>query len=159
MQRILNRSLAAAVVLLAAWLPAACTAMKNNPPIGIQDGRLTPCPATPNCVSSDADPKDATHWIEPFRLDGDAGLFWKTLKETVADRPRTRIVAVDEDYLHAEEKSRVFGFVDDLEFHLRPAEGIAAVRSASRTGRSDLGVNRKRVEAIRSELKRRGVLR
>jgi len=156
---LLTRLLAAAAVLLAAWLPVACTAVKNAPPIGIQGGRLTPCPATPNCVSSDADPKDPTHWIAPFRIRGDIGPFWKTLEETVADRPRTRIVTADETYLHAEEKSRIFGFVDDIEFQLHPAEGIAAVRSASRTGRSDLGVNRKRVEEIRSKLKSRGVLR
>jgi len=153
----LTRFLSAAAVLLAVWLTLACTPMKSNAQIGIHNGRLAPCPSTPNCVSSEAG--DESHRIEPFRIASDSRLFWETLRQTIADRPRTRIVTVTEDYLHAEEKSRIFGFVDDIEFHLRPSEGIAAVRSASRTGRSDLGVNRKRVEAIRSELKRRGVVR
>jgi uncharacterized protein (DUF1499 family) len=147
----------ATTVFLAVWVPLACTAMKTNNQIGIHNGRLAPCPSTPNCVSSDAE--DESHLIEPFHIASDVRLFWETLKQTITDRPRTRIVTVTEDYLHAEEKSRIFGFVDDIEFHLRPSEGVAAVRSASRTGRSDLGVNRKRVEAIRSELKRRGVVR
>jgi uncharacterized protein (DUF1499 family) len=63
------------------------------------------------------------------------------------------------DYLHAECASAVFGFVDDLELQLRASEGRIAVRSASRLGRSDLGVNRRRVEALRSELARQGVVR
>lgn len=153
----LTRFLSAAAALLAVWLPLACTPMKNDAQIGIRDGRLSGCPSTPNCVSSEAE--DESHRIEPFRIASDARLFWETLRQTIADRPRTRIVTVTENHLHAEEKSRIFGFVDDIEFHLRPSEKIAAVRSASRTGRSDLGVNRKRVEAIRSELKRRGVVR
>ena len=77
---------------------------------------------------------------------------WKALKEVLNARPRTRIVTVTDDYLHAQEKSRIFGFVDDIEFHLRSAEGIIAVRSASRVGYSDFGVNRRRVEEIRKVL-------
>ncbi len=152
-------SISAAAVLAAAWMPLACTAMGKTPQIGIQNGRLAPCPSTPNCVSSDAEANDEAHRIQPFRIRDDARLFWETLKKTIADRPRTRIVSATGDYLHAEEKSRIFGFIDDVEFHLRPSEGIAAVRSASRIGHSDLGVNRKRVEQIRADLKRRGVLR
>jgi uncharacterized protein (DUF1499 family) len=53
----------------------------------------------------------------------------------------------------------VFGFVDDLELHLRPAEKLIAVRSAARLGHSDLGVNRKRVEGLRAVLRERGVIR
>ena len=63
------------------------------------------------------------------------------------------------DYLHAECRSAVFGFVDDLELNLRPAEGIIAVRSASRLGYSDLGVNRKRIETLRTALIRQGIVK
>jgi uncharacterized protein (DUF1499 family) len=63
-----------------------------------------------------------------------------------------------DDYLHAECRSALFRFVDDLEIQLRPGEGIAAVRSASRVGYSDLGVNRKRVESLRAELAEAGVV-
>jgi uncharacterized protein (DUF1499 family) len=64
--------------------------------------------------------------------------------------PRTRIVSLKPDYLHAESSSAVFGFVDDLELHLRPDENIIAIRSASRLGHSDFGVNRNRVEKLRA---------
>ncbi len=73
--------------------------------------------------------------------------------------PRARIVEETEDYLHAECRSALFGFVDDLELQLRPSESIIAVRSASRLGYSDFGVNRRRVEALRESLAGRGVLR
>ena len=73
--------------------------------------------------------------------------------------PRTRVVERLDDHLHAECRSRLLGFVDDLELELRPEEGLIAVRSASRLGYSDLGVNRRRVETLRAELRRRGVVR
>ena len=72
--------------------------------------------------------------------------------------PRTRIVVDTADYLHAECASAVFGFVDDLELHLRRAEGIIAVRSASRLGYSDLGVNRHRIENLRALLISQGIV-
>ena len=129
--------------------------MKNR--LGIKNGSLSPCPASPNCVSSDA--ADATHRIEPFYLAASPAAAWEALKKEVAARPGTRIVTAAEDYLHAVEKSRIFGFVDDIEFHLKKAQGIVAVRSASRVGKYDLGVNRKRLEQIRRALKRQGIVK
>jgi uncharacterized protein (DUF1499 family) len=73
--------------------------------------------------------------------------------------PRTAIVTETGDYLHAECRSAMLGFVDDLELHLRPGAGIIAVRSASRTGRSDFGVNRSRVEDLRAALIKRGIVK
>jgi len=67
---------------------------------------------------------------------------------------RTTIVAEKEDYLHAEAKSLIFRFVDDVEFYFPATEKLIHVRSASRVGHSDLGVNRKRVEEIRSRFAR-----
>ena len=78
---------------------------------------------------------------------------------TVASLPRTKIITQSDNYLHAECSSAVFGFVDDLELHLRPAQNLVAVRSAARLGRSDLGVNRRRVESVRSLLRQQGVLK
>lgn len=72
--------------------------------------------------------------------------------------PRTRIAHADGTNLHVECRSRLFRFVDDFELELRPGEGIVAVRSASRLGYTDLGVNRRRVEALRAELTKRGVV-
>ncbi len=71
---------------------------------------------------------------------------------------RMRVVSASDDYLHAEERSRLFRFVDDLELLAAP-DGELIVRSASRVGRSDLGVNRRRVERLRALLERSGLLR
>jgi uncharacterized protein (DUF1499 family) len=101
---------------------------------------------------------DEGHAIEPFRLTAEPKAAWQALQEAVAGMPRTKIEEVGETYLHAEARSRVFRFVDDLECELRPAEGIIAVRSASRVGHSDLGVNRRRVEELRELLRARGVV-
>ena len=79
--------------------------------------------------------------------------------ELVSELPRTRIIKEGSGYLHAECQSALLGFVDDLELHLRSSEGVIAVRSASRLGYSDFGVNRRRVEALRSFFIDRGMVR
>jgi uncharacterized protein (DUF1499 family) len=81
------------------------------------------------------------------------------VRAAVAALPRTRIVADTETHLHAECKSAWFGFVDDLELALRSELGIIAVRSASRVGYFDLGVNRRRIESIRAGLAAQGMVR
>jgi len=125
--------------------------------LGIKDGRLTACPLSPNCVSSDA--ADSAHAIAPFELAVSTADAWRALRATVESLPRTKIITVSEGYLYAECSSAVFGFVDDLELHLRLAQNSIAVRSASRLGKSDFGVNRKRVENLRGLLAKQGVIR
>jgi uncharacterized protein (DUF1499 family) len=125
--------------------------------LGIHGGRLAPCPNSPNCVSSDAE--DAVHSTHPFDLAAAPAEAWRVLRSLLADLPRTKLMTATSDYLHAECSSAVFGFVDDLELHLRPSEGIIAVRSAARHGYNDLGVNRKRVEKLRALLIKQGVVR
>jgi uncharacterized protein (DUF1499 family) len=125
--------------------------------LGVKDSRLAPCRSSPNCVSSDDG--DAAHSIPPFLLALPAREAWRAAQTTVARLPRTKIITETDDYLHAECSSAVFGFVDDLELHLRPARNLIAVRSAARLGHSDLGVNRKRVENLRSLLRQQGVLK
>ena len=123
---------------------------------GVRDGRLRPCPARPNCVcSDDTAPR---HRIAPLRLRMAPARAWSTAREVVQRQPRTTAVTVTESYLHAECRSRLLGLVDHLELHLRPADGIIAVRSASRLGYGDHGVNRQRVEDLRSLLAREGVV-
>jgi uncharacterized protein (DUF1499 family) len=126
----------------------------GGPPdgLGLDDGRLAACPDRPNCVSSDAGD------LEPFRFANDQAAAWSGLKDAVAELPRTTIVTADDTYLHAEAKSRIFGFVDDLEFQLRPEENLIALRSAARTGYSDFGVNAERLEILRSRLQADGIL-
>ena len=114
---------------------------------GINDGRLAACPARPNCVCSDA--IDPLHRISPLILRAPPARAWAAARAAVLSLPRTQIVSESDDYLHAECRSAVFGFVDDLELHLRPQSDSIAVRSASRLGYRDFGVNRQRVERLR----------
>lgn len=125
--------------------------------LGVNDSRLAPCPSSPNCVSSDD--SDAGHSIPALQLTLPADEAWRAVRAAVASLPRTKIVSETEDYLHAECSSAVFGFVDDLELHLRPAQNSIAARSAARLGHGDFGVNRKRVESLRALLEKQGVVR
>jgi uncharacterized protein (DUF1499 family) len=127
--------------------------------LGVDGARLAPCPRSPNCVSSDADPGDAQHGIEPLALASEPAEAWQTVRDVVARMPRTKIQTESDGYLHAECSSALMGYVDDLELHLRASDGLIAVRSASRVGYGDMGVNRKRVETLRARLAERGAVR
>ena len=115
----------------------------NN--LGVKDGKLAPCPGTPNSVNSQSD--DAKSKIEPLPAVSIA-----EVKTVVENMERTTIIEETDNYLYAEFKSKLMGFVDDVEFYLDPEANVIQVRSASRLGQSDAGVNRKRVEEIRSKL-------
>ncbi len=115
------------------------------------------CPASPNCVSSDA--QDGLHTIAPFELNVPADQAWAEIKAAVMQLSRTQVVSEEDGYLHAESRSLIFRFVDDLQLQLREQEGIIAVYSASRVGHSDFGVNRQRVETLRQYLLRRGTIK
>ena len=105
------------------------------------------CPDSPNCVSSHA--KDASHYIEPFVFSDQPAQAMQRLKEALQAEKRLSIVTERPAYLHAEVRSLVFRFVDDVEFALVEDKGLIHVRSAARTGHSDFGVNRRRIERIR----------
>jgi len=141
---------------LACSLVLASCAGSRPTNLGVKDTRLSPCPSSPNCVCSDD--LDSPHAIPVFRLTGSSADGWRAAKAAVAALPRTTIVTQTDDYLHAECASAVLGFVDDLEFYLRSEAGVIAVRSASRLGYSDMGVNRRRIEELRAALTRDGVL-
>ncbi|MEW6331531.1 MAG: DUF1499 domain-containing protein [Pseudomonadota bacterium] len=119
--------------------------------------RLAPCPDSPNCVSSDA--ADAAHRVAVLTLAMPAEAAWQQITDTVKSLARTTVIQTTGDYLRAECRSAVFRFVDDLELELRKGEGVVAVRSASRVGYSDFGVNRRRVENLRELLRDRGVVK
>jgi uncharacterized protein (DUF1499 family) len=108
---------------------------------------LPDCPDKPNCVSSQAG--DPAHAIEPFTYTGSARDAMRRLKSALSAEKRLTVVEERDAYLHAEARSLVFRFVDDVEFLLDTAHKLIHVRSAARTGYSDLGVNRRRVERIR----------
>jgi uncharacterized protein (DUF1499 family) len=111
------------------------------------DGRLAPCPIKPNCVSSYA--PDPEHNIPPYTFTDQPAAAWQRLKEIVKADPFATVIIEDDKYLYAEFRSLIFRFVDDVEWQLDPASHQIQIRSASRAGYSDLGVNRSRLESIR----------
>ena len=127
----------------------------GTPPPKTPAGTLPPCPDKPNCVSSLAPDED--HRAQPYRLA--AGADWAVVRAAVAAMPRTAIVEERPGYLHAESHSRIFRFVDDLELLASKAGDRVDVRSASRVGYGDMGVNRERVEALRDALAKAGALK
>ena len=132
-----------------------CSSPKS-PGNGLTPERLPDCPDRPNCVSSEA--ARPGHAVAPFRLAGDRAAGWAAVARVVDSLPRSTIVKKTDTYLHAEFRSRVFRFVDDLELLLDPATGVVAIRSASRIGYSDLGVNRRRVVTLRQKLTQNGII-
>lgn len=115
--------------------------------LGVKEGKLAPCPSSPNCVSSQATPEDATHFIAALPLADIA-----RIRAIVEGMERTRVIEAGANYLYAEFESKLMGFVDDVEFYRDATTGVVHVRSASRLGQSDLGVNRQRVETLRDRL-------
>lgn len=111
---------------------------------------LAECPRSPNCVSSLADPSDTEHHIQPLPAEGIETL--EKLKKIILSYERTTLVAESPGRLSFEFRSRIFRFVDDVHFVWSPKENVIHVRSASRLGYGDMGVNRKRVEQIRTDL-------
>jgi len=117
--------------------------------VGMQNSRLKPCPDSPNCVSSlETSP---SHSVKPLIYKGAKADARKKLLSILQAAKRVKIIVSDENYIHAEFTSLIFRFVDDVEFYLDEKEPVIHVRSASRVGYSDLGVNRKRVEEIRRQ--------
>jgi len=120
---------------------------------GVRNGRLAACPASPNCVSTQAE--DQEHWIAPLNagfLEPDP---LQLLEEIVNGMDRVTVVERSNDYLRAEFRSLLFRFCDDVEFFHERNSGRIHFRSASRVGYSDLGVNRKRMEEIRAKFQLR----
>ncbi|NJL82206.1 MAG: DUF1499 domain-containing protein [Chloroflexaceae bacterium] len=111
--------------------------------LGVKDGQLASPPGTPNCVSSQS--QDPRFRVDPLPL-----VTISEIKMAIAQMERGTVVAETEDYLYAEFKSKLMGFVDDVEFYRDATAGVVHVRSASRLGQSDLGVNRQRIEALRA---------
>lgn len=123
---------------------------KRPTDLGVRNGRLKPPPTSPNAVSSQV--TQGYHAIAPLRYKGPRDAAMRTLAGIVREGPRATIITQTAEYLHAEYETALLGFVDDVEFWFPPEEGVIHVRSASRLGTSDFGVNRKRVETIRARL-------
>ncbi len=139
------------LIFISLILLTGCTG--TMPQLGIINGQLTKCPATPNCVSSQTGNKD--QYIDPLMLIGTSKDAQTALLKILHSFQRTEVKVVEDDYIRAEFTSAVFRFVDDVEFYFpetKSEETPIQVRSSSRIGYTDFGANRKRIEKIRKTL-------
>jgi uncharacterized protein (DUF1499 family) len=143
-----ERILSAIVVL--SMFCVGCTGVRPVN-LGIKDGKLAPCPSTPNCVSSQS--SDREHFVEPLSFTGTLAEAHAGITKIILSMKRSRIITDTDRYIHAEFTSAVFRFVDDVEFQFDEGAKVIHVRSAARLGHSDLGVNRKRIEDIQARWK------
>ena len=123
--------------------------------LGVTDGRLRPPSGNPNSVSSQAGlypdhPQKAYAAIAPLKYSGDGEAAMARLDSLLQKEERTTVVRRGPGYLYAQSTTAVLKFTDDVELWLDKANGVIQVRSASRLGRKDFGVNRARIEAIRA---------
>lgn len=110
--------------------------------------KVLPCPDSPNCVSSLS--TDKAHFIKPLHYAGSLADARQRLINILQSTKRVRLAKIEPQYIHAEFRSVVFQFVDDVEFYFPSDKAIVHIKSASRTGYYDFGVNRRRVERLRS---------
>ena len=120
--------------------------------LGVKDGRLAPPKRTPNSVSSQGDPADAEHYIAPIPFKGDAPAAMAAARKAVEGMEGSTVIRQEGGYLYAEYRTKIMRFVDDVEFVFDAKAGLIHVRSASRLGRRDFGVNRARIEALRKRI-------
>ena len=135
---------------LSSGLMFPSVALADSSGLGISNGQLSACPESPNCVVSQNG--DSKHAIEPITYHVERDRAFSVLLKVIPAVPRTEIVEQTDDYVRAISKSRIFKFKDDVEFYLPNNEKVIHIRSASRVGESDLGVNRRRMEQIRLAL-------
>ena len=147
------------LMLLATIAAGQLGLLRGTPPdnLGLRDGKLKPPSKTPNSVSSQAglwpqNPQREYATIAPLALQGDGPATIERLAQLIESVDGARIVERRPDYLYVQFTTRLMRFVDDAEFWFDPTAGVVQVRSASRVGRGDLGVNRARVEALRARL-------
>ena len=114
--------------------------------------KLSPCPDSPNCVSSQS--TDKAHFIEPLHYTDNTAAARQQLIEILENTKRVDLVKVEMDYIHAEYRSLIFHFVDDVTFFFPPDKNIIHVKSASRKGYYDFGANRRRVERLRARFEK-----
>ncbi len=145
--KLLAYSLATLVIVVTLLLIGLSFTSRKQPDLGLVDGRLPPCPASPNCVCSEYPSNDA--YIKPLGYNGPRENVLTRLKQVIGDTGG-EVIAEQPDYLHAVYQTPWLRFIDDVELRLDQSQQVIHVRSASRVGRSDFGANRQRVERIRA---------
>ncbi len=138
--------IAAALIFLLRGLVPRVSPLPDN--LGVTNGRLAPCPSSPNCVSSQA--ADAQHAIAPLTYSGDTAVAHDKLVTIITADPQATLITNQPNYIHAEYRSRFWHFVDDVEFFIDADTQTIHMRSASRLGYGDLNANRSRMEQIRT---------
>ena len=151
--------IAVAVVIVLAIAAGQLGFLQGTAPtdLGVRDGRLKPPSMTENSVTSQAalypdHPQRKYADIAPLALKGDGPATIAKIKAIVEGMDGAKVVSSERDYLYAQYTTKLMRYVDDVEFWFDPAANVIQVRSASRVGRGDLGVNRKRIEAVRAAL-------
>lgn len=114
--------------------------------LGVKNGKLALCPNSPNCISSQATDKE--HSIAALKVSGSTDAVMQRLADTIKTMDG-KVITTKGPYLHAEFRSKVFRFVDDLECYYDESKGLIEIRSAARLGYSDFSVNRNRAEELR----------
>ncbi len=140
-----------ALVLLGFIILIVMAIMSQKVPktLGLKDGKLAPCPESPNCVCSEqVQSSDKEHFIQPIQADK---ALWAKFKAIIQEQG-AEITTDDGNYVHATFSTSVFHYVDDVELRFDEAAGLIHIRSASRMGRSDFGVNRARVAKLKQAL-------
>ena len=159
---LLSRVFPSVSMFMAAWLGIALLAVASlgcgaRAPDHLGLDAWPACPSSPNCVSS-LEPPTSPAWVAPLEISGSLEAAWNAALDVIESWPRTDVRQVTDESMHVVVKSAVFRFEDDLELRLDWEHGQIQVRSASRRGHSDMGVNRRRIEALRRELIGRGVV-
>lgn len=138
------------ILILSSIFLMGCSA--TVPKLGVNNGQLIPCPQKPNCVSSQV--SDQKHFIQPIHFNGTPQDAQVRLLQILKGLQRTKIIAIQENYIRVAFTSKLFRFIDDVEFYF-PATNTQKIvinyRSASRIGYSDFGANRSRIEQIRNK--------
>jgi len=139
------------ILLVAIGARIAIPFISNQPDtLGVTDGEFAPCPDSPNCVNSFD--SDEEHAIDSLTVTGSVESIQAALLQVIHNQSGTSVITTDTTYIHATYRSQIMGYIDDVEFLIDADAGLVHVRSASRLGHSDMGVNRARIEDIRTSL-------
>ena len=128
------------------WQVARMSPVPNN--LGVQNGRLAPCPESPNCVSSYE--TDEVHGMAGIEFTGETAVAQEKLRAIIQAMPNSTLITDEPGYLHAEFRSPTMRFIDDVEFYFDEADGLIQFRSAARLGYADMDANRKRMAEIQA---------
>jgi uncharacterized protein (DUF1499 family) len=141
-------------VVITAVLAVLARVVKSPANLGVRNGKLAPCPNSPNCVSTQS--QDPRHQIDPIPYTTSPAEAKAALVQIIRSMERTQIIRDDPTYIHAEFRTKGMGYVDDVEFTLDQHAGVIHFRSSARLPYHDWGVNRKRMEDIRAAFEAAG---